>query len=90
MEELHRKKLGTHYYRGKYDMFDQIIFTSNLSRPEFDTMNYNAVRIFKDDWVMKTDSLKKSKYPSRTFEGTRYNGGYSDHLAVFTTLCLPH
>lgn len=90
MEELHRKKLGTHYYRGKYNMFDQIIFTSNLSRPEFDTMNYNAVRIFKADWVMKTDSLKKSKYPSRTFEGPRYNGGYSDHLAVFTTLCLPH
>lgn len=88
MEELHRKKLGTHYYRGNYDMFDQIIFTSNLSMPEFYEMNYSAVRIFKDDLVMKTDSTGSRKFPSRTFEGPRYNGGYSDHLAVFATLCF--
>jgi endonuclease/exonuclease/phosphatase family metal-dependent hydrolase len=88
MIELHRKKLGTYYYRGTYDMFDQIIFTSNLSIPEYLTGNYNAVRIFKEEFITKSDSLKNTKHPSRTFEGPKYNGGYSDHLPVYATLCI--
>lgn len=90
MEVLHRKKLGTYSYRGRNAMYDQIIFTSNLAKPEFYEMNYAAVRIFKEDFVLKTDSAGKRKFPSQTLQGSRYNGGYSNHLAVYTTLCFSH
>ncbi len=90
MIDLQRKKLGTHYYRGVYSMFDQIIFTSNLSLPEYFDNNYSAVRIFKEEFLMKIDTARNSKQPSRTFEGSRYNGGYSDHLPVYAPLCIRH
>ncbi len=90
MIDLKKKGLGTHYFRGHYETFDQIIFTSNLSLPAFWHSDYNAVRIFKEDFIMKTDSVKNIKQPSRTFEGPHYNGGYSDHLPVYATLCIGH
>lgn len=88
MIALKEQKLGSHFYRGHYSMLDQILFTQNLSRPEFYDRDYRAVRIVKEDFMLKVDSATSVKRPSRTFEGQRYNGGYSDHLPVYTSLIM--
>jgi predicted extracellular nuclease len=81
-------KLGSHYYKGEWSMFDQIIFSNNLAMPEYFENDLKAVKILKEEWMLKVDTYNDKMQPSRTFEGPKYNGGYSDHLPVFAKLCV--
>jgi hypothetical protein len=80
---------GTYRYMGTWEMLDQIIVTSGLldcSRGLF--TGIRDFRIFRPDFLLKTDS----KYPGlttfSTYRGYRYQGGFSDHLPVLLDLRL--
>lgn len=76
---------GSLYYRS-WDLFDQIIVSGNLLDTKQGLMlQSNDINIFKPDWVLFTDN-KGVNRPNRTASGSRYYGGFSDHLAVSITL----
>jgi predicted extracellular nuclease len=91
MFEMHNNDLkndtGTYNYMGKWSMLDQIIVSQQLLH---DTQGYHTDfdggRIFKQDWMMYYDPNLLENIPNRTYGGSEYYGGYSDHLPVYMIL----
>jgi hypothetical protein len=76
---------GTLYYKS-WDLFDQMIVSGNLLDSNLGlVLTSKEHDIFKPEWVLFTDN-KGVKRPNRTASGSRYYGGFSDHLAVSLTL----
>lgn len=77
---LYNKGIGTLYYRGKWNLFDQIIFSAGLldkSQPERLHLLTNAV--FSRDYLLQQEGKYKGT-PKRTTAGGVWINGYSDHL----------
>jgi predicted extracellular nuclease len=84
MATLKSRSRGSLSFRREWNLFDQIIFTTNF----FDRENYLS---FEKADIFDADFLKlfKGKYkgnPFRTFVGKKYKGGYSDHFPVYIIL----
>ncbi|HMQ61795.1 MAG TPA: hypothetical protein PKE06_14070 [Flavilitoribacter sp.] len=76
--------LGSYCYRGNWNMLDQIITSCELVCNTGSLIAANPT-IFKQDWMLYKDS-RNEMLPNRTYGGTRYYGGYSDHLPVYIDL----
>lgn len=71
-------------YHGKKGVgFDQIIFSHNLS----DLLGFESVdtSIYCPERLRNKDR-KNKQFPHRTFSGSRYMGGFSDHFPVILQL----
>jgi predicted extracellular nuclease len=68
---------GSYNYRGNWNWLDQIIVSKEIS--SFKSIKFGA---FEEDFMMYTNK-KGELYPSRSFGGKNWYGGYSDHLPVF-------
>lgn len=66
---------GSYNYKGNWNVLDQIIY-AGLQAPN--KWRMEAFGIFRKDWL-----LYEGKSPNRTYGGSNYYGGYSDHLPVF-------
>ena len=76
---------GTLFYRS-WDLFDQMVVSGNLLKVDASLkLKHPNIRIHKPDWVLFEDN-KGIKRPNRTASGSRYYGGYSDHLPVYCTI----
>lgn len=75
---------GTLKYKGKWDLFDQIIVSRSFYHlgPSSKMPEQN---VFLRDWLLQKDG-NFAGYPLRSFGGKSYLGGYSDHLPVYTDL----
>jgi len=78
---------GTNKYQGNWSLIDQFIVSANLLE------NGSGLKITEDRaWIYAPDFLRMEdeKYmgikPYRTFYGSQYLGGFSDHLPVFIDL----
>lgn len=71
------------YHGKKGTCFDQIIFTDSLCT----TFGFGAIEadICRSEKLRNKDR-KNSQYPYRTYSGSRYMGGYSDHFPVVIKL----
>lgn len=65
-------------------VFDQIIFSDEFFRPDF-PLNFHSAKVFNHEKLLSSDKKFAGK-PFRTYAGTRYLGGYSDHFPVFIQL----
>jgi predicted extracellular nuclease len=79
---------GTHYYNKEWNVLDQILlskaaFTDNKKACR---ICYQSAGIFKKDLVLYTVQKTGEKLPNRTFKGTKYYNGFSDHLPVYVKL----
>ncbi|QNM85447.1 endonuclease/exonuclease/phosphatase family protein [Polaribacter pectinis] len=87
-EDLHRRGFNTLAYRDNLNLFDQILFTSQLldkGEKDFSTYKMYKAMIFNKRFL----SGKKGKYkgyPFRSFSNGGYTGGYSDHYPVYIYL----
>lgn len=82
---LRSKGLGTLKYKGRWDLFDQIIVSGNLVGKDRNTLKYLKPEIFSRSYMLQT----KGKYkglPKRTYAGGVWLNGYSDHLPVIIYL----
>ena len=82
MEILHTYTRGTTSHNFKWNLFDQIIFTTNFFEATPDTLSFDKADIFDIQFL----KLFKGKYkgkPFRTYVGPKYQGGYSDHFPVY-------
>ena len=75
------KSYGTHKYHGRWSCLDQF-YTS----PALDSLS--TVRIYDAEWVQEPDDKYPGLRPKRTFNGLRYQDGYSDHLPIVLTTSL--
>lgn len=69
-------------YKGKGMLFDQIIFSQSffLNKTNGKYINSN---VFNAPFLQDTER-KKTGIPFRTYSGSRYLGGYSDHFPVYS------
>jgi predicted extracellular nuclease len=79
---------GTHYYRKEKNTFDQILVSNNLFGKRGYYVTTTSAHIFKPEWIMGENYKGDPPAPLRTYAGSRYIGGYSDHLPVYVDLYL--
>ena len=72
---------GSYKYEGEWDKYDQFIlsgsFTNGLGCTELLGVEY-----MNPDFLLTDDDNYGGVKPLRTYNGRRYQGGYSDHLPV--------
>lgn len=87
--KIHDTGTGTLYYRGNWNLFDQILLSSSLlnqkgkKRPK--TLKLHDAQIFRRDYLIQQDGPFKGA-PLRTHAGGRWLNGYSDHLPTVVYL----
>lgn len=84
MEEMHKKGMGTLAYRDAWNLFDQIIISSELAKKDFSSYRFYKAGIFNKTYLQNPRGRYKG-YPFRMF-ANGYTGGYSDHFPVYIYL----
>jgi len=83
--DFYEAKQGSYYYSGdkKWNMIDQMILSGNLFSTQKNKLHYvdGSAEIFRKNWMLYK-SPSGEMLPSKTFSGTTYHGGYSDHLPI--------
>lgn len=79
--------IGTLAYRDKWNLFDQFIITSTLldRQNKYDDFTFYKSVIFNKSFLKNQKGNFKG-YPYRTFVGSSFLGGYSDHFPVYMLL----
>ncbi|MBA3830232.1 MAG: endonuclease/exonuclease/phosphatase family protein [Taibaiella sp.] len=84
MEALYASGQGTLEYKHKWDLFDQIILSGRWLHKS-KGWHFDKAVIFNEDFLV--DHYKKMDgYPHRSFAGTHWINGYSDHFPVIVYL----
>ncbi len=71
--------LGSYNYKGKWDWLDQFILSNHFLN---DSIKILSAGSFEDAFIFYKNS-KGDLYPSRTFGGNNWYGGFSDHLPIY-------
>ena len=69
---------GTYRYRGEWGIFDQFLVSGQVP--------VAGAQILRHPFLLEEDENYGGDKPFRTFNGMRYNGGYSDHLPIAVDL----
>jgi predicted extracellular nuclease len=87
MFDKHLLGIGTYNYRGNWNMLDNLIVSQALfNSPGKYEVSKDGGQIFHARWMM-FDNVKTGDFtPNRTYSGTKYYGGVSDHFPVYMIL----
>ncbi|MEY8781769.1 endonuclease/exonuclease/phosphatase family protein [Allomuricauda sp. XS_ASV26] len=85
MEAMFKKGVGSLAYRDKWNLFDQMFFTSNLVTEDRTRLTFWKAEIFAPEFI-RTDKGRFKGYPWRTYSGGTYTAGYSDHFPAYLFL----
>lgn len=85
METLISYLRGSTNHRSNWNLFDQILFSTNFFEYEPEKHSFSRVDIF-DKHFLKQFKGKYRGNPFRTYVGLKYKGGYSDHFPVYLLL----
>ncbi len=80
MDDFHAAKQGSYLYRGNWNCLDQILIGVPMQKE-----GTWIPTIYKRDWMLEQEG-KFAGSPWRTYAGSKYLGGYSDHLPVKVSL----
>lgn len=80
---IHAKGQGTSVYHRQWDLFDNIIISDALLHGK--GWQYQSADIFDEDMVKDTNPKYKG-YPKRSYSGSYWKNGYSDHFPVLIYL----
>lgn len=78
-DTLYKVGQGSLLYDGKWNLFDQIIFTGNLIGNDRSTLKYHKNELFLRDYLFQQEGKYKGA-PLRTHASGVWLNGYSDHL----------
>lgn len=84
---FYRKGIGTLGHNDSWSLFDQIILSYGFLRQGSQWRYYRA-EVFNRDFL-KNRSGKYKGYPHRSFSGTNWAHGYSDHFPTLVYLARP-
>ncbi|AUP79789.1 endonuclease/exonuclease/phosphatase family protein [Flavivirga eckloniae] len=82
METLRSYNRGTTNHKRQWNLFDQILFSTNFFKSTTDQFEFSTANIFDEDYLKLFDGKYKGA-PFRTYVGKKYKGGYSDHFPVY-------
>ena len=71
---------GTHKYHGQWTFLDHFYVS-----PAIDSLSH--AQIYEAEWIQEPDEKYLGLKPKRTYNGFKYQNGYSDHLPIILT-CL--
>ena len=93
--ESERRGFGSYCYRDRRLQYDFILMSRTLlpdsatftavPQPDGDLTFSGRYGIFVRKYLLQNEGPKRG-YPFRTFDGSAYTGGYSDHLPVWVEL----
>ncbi|MGB0789091.1 MAG: endonuclease/exonuclease/phosphatase family protein [Marinirhabdus sp.] len=84
MEPMYKKGLGTLAWRDSWNLFDQMIISSELAEKDYTSYRFYKAGIYNKSYLANQQGRYKG-YPYRSFV-THYTGGYSDHFPVYLYL----
>lgn len=84
MWEMFDNGIGSLCYRGKWNLFDQIIISESLVNDK-SLLRFWKAEVFNADYLIQKDGNFKG-YPLRTFSGNTFLNGYSDHFPTLIYL----
>ncbi|MBT8308811.1 MAG: endonuclease [Flavobacteriaceae bacterium] len=76
---------GTLNHKFQWNIFDQILITTNFFETETGAFKFSKADIYDKDFLRQYKGKYKG-HPFRTYVGRKYKGGYSDHFPVFIQL----
>ncbi len=83
--ELYKSGRGTEVYAHNWNLFDQVMISNSLLRNSNHKLHYSHADIFRPDFII--DHYKGHEgEPHRSFAGTHWINGYSDHFPVILYL----
>ena len=85
MEDIAKKGLGSLAYRDNWNLFDQIIISTELTKKEFSSYRFYKAGIYNKTYLVNAHGRYKG-YPYRSYADGGYTGGYSDHFPVYIYL----
>lgn len=81
---IHVAGKGSHKHEGEWGALDQIIVSGNLLNPQNSIFTLvSDAHVFEADFLLVNDEKYLGKEPFRTYNGMKYQGGFSDHLPVY-------
>ena len=77
------KEGGTYRYRGEWEILDQFLVSESMlkKRGSIHTSSEQA-QILRHPFLLEEDEKYGGDKPFRTYNGMRYQGGFSDHLPI--------
>jgi len=82
-----RNPVGSHKFRGQWNMLDQIIVSGNLLAGQKGLKTgRDCFSVFAGPFLLTEDTRYMGVEPFRTYKGPVYLGGFSDHLPVMVDL----
>lgn len=85
METLLSYSRGSVSHNFKWNLFDQILFSTNFFETEKNKLKFDEANIFDEKFLTQYKGKFKGQ-PFRTYVGKKYKGGYSDHFPVYVQL----
>jgi predicted extracellular nuclease len=76
---------GTNSYRGQWNILDHIMISNGFQNMKL-RIKPESGKIYSPDYLIT--EYKGNKVPFRTYGGSKYLEGYSDHLPVYIELSL--
>ncbi|MDR0756505.1 MAG: endonuclease [Tannerella sp.] len=76
---------GSYKYRGEWNQLDQIMINRSWER----YYRPGSAQIFAPDFLLTGNRSRNRQRPLRVFNGSKYEGGFSDHLPVVAYFLLP-
>ena len=83
--DFYKNGIGTIAYQDSWGLFDQVVISKAWLDKTQPGYHYYRATIFNREFLVQQTGKYKG-YPKRTWDGTTYNYGYSDHFPVFITL----
>jgi len=83
--KFYREGIGTLAWNDVWNLFDQMLISQSLLKDEQNGFVFHKKVVFNKPFVRQQEGNFKG-YPFRSFVGGRYDGGYSDHFAVYVFL----
>ena len=81
-ETLRSFSRGTTYHGRQWNLFDQVLISTNFFKTSDTLFEFSSANIFDEDFLKLFNGKFKGS-PFRTYVGKRYKGGYSDHFPVY-------
>ena len=85
MEEMYNKGFGTLAWRDSWNLFDQLIVSSEFIKPDYSSYRFYKAGIYNKSYLANSRGRYKG-YPFRSFANGGYTGGFSDHFPVYLFL----
>ncbi len=79
LEDERMKGEGTHKYQGRWTFLDHFYVS-----PSIDSLS--KAQVYDAEWIQETDEKYMGLKPKRTYNGFRYQNGFSDHLPIVLTI----